>query len=326
MCTAISYNNDNHYFGRNLDLEYSYEERVTVTPRNYPFKFRRARTLESHFAMIGMSYIQDNYPLYYDGMNEHGLAMAGLNFPENAYYGGEMTGKINIASFELIPFILGSCKNLEEAKEALKNINLVALSYSEELCATPLHWMVSDKSGSIVIESTREGLVVYDNPIGVLTNNPEFDKQLFNLNNYIRISPFQPENCFAKEINLKVYSNGMGTMGLPGDFSSQSRFVKAAYVMLNSICKNDENSGISQFFHILASVEQPRGSVHVRDGKFELTSYSCCCNTDKGIYFYRTYENNRITAVDMNKEALNSSELISYGLRNRQDILFENHS
>lgn len=323
MCTAISFKTESHYFGRNLDLEYSYEERVTVTPRNYPFKFRRIRVMESHFAIIGMAYNKNGYPLYYDGMNEHGLAMAGLNFPGNAYYGSEMIGKQNIAPFELIPVVLGSCKNLEEARELAENLNLIDISFSEELPNTPLHWMVSDKTGSMVVESTREGLKLYDNPVGVLTNNPEFDKQFFNLNNYIRLSPYQPENSFAKGLELLKYSNGMGTMGLPGDFSSQSRFVKAAYVTLNSICESDEASSISQFFHILSSIEQPRGSVHVSDGRFELTSYSCCCNTDKGIYYYRTYENSRITAVDMNKEALNSREIISYNLRNKQDIFFE---
>ncbi len=323
MCTAISFKTENHYFGRNLDLEYSYEERVTITPRNYTFKFRRIRTMESHFAIIGMAYNKNGYPLYYDGMNEHGLAMAGLNFPGNAYYGSEMIGKQNIAPFELIPVVLGSCKNLDEARELAGKINLVDINFSEELLNTPLHWMISDKTGSLVIESTREGLKVYDNPVGVLTNNPDFDKQYFNLNNYIRISPNQPVNSFAKGLELFKYSNGMGTMGLPGDYSSQSRFVKAAYVRLNSICEGDEKKSISQFFHILSSVEQPRGSVHVSDGSYELTSYSCCCNTDKGIYYYRTYENSRITAVDMNKEALNGSEIVSYKLRNDQDILFE---
>lgn len=323
MCTAISFKTESHYFGRNLDLEYSYEERVTITPRNYPFKFRRIRVMESHFAIIGMAYNMDGYPFYYDGMNEHGLAMAGLNFPGNAYYGCEMIGKQNIAPFELIPLVLGSCKNLAEARELAENINLIDINFSEELPNTPLHWMISDKTGSMVIESTREGLQLYDNPVGVLTNNPEFDKQLFNLNNYIRLSPYQPENSFARGLTLLTYSNGMGTMGLPGDFSSQSRFVKAAYVTLNSICESNEEASVSQFFHILSSVEQPRGSVHVSDGRFELTSYSCCCNTDKGIYYYRTYENSRITAVDMNKEALNGSKIVSYKLRNKLDVHFE---
>ena len=86
MCTAITYTTKDHYFGRNFDLEYSYREEVTVVPRNFPFRFRRAGECASHYALIGMAFVQENYPLFYDAVNERGLGMAGLNFPGNAVY------------------------------------------------------------------------------------------------------------------------------------------------------------------------------------------------------------------------------------------------
>ena len=86
MCTAISMQTTNHYFGRNLDLEYSYLEKIVITPRHFPLTFHHQSTLSSHFAIIGMAYIKENYPLYYDATNEKGLSMAGLNFPEYADY------------------------------------------------------------------------------------------------------------------------------------------------------------------------------------------------------------------------------------------------
>ena len=86
MCTAAVYQTKDHYFGRNLDLEYSYQESITIAPRNYPFSFRKLPEMKTHYAIIGMAYVLEGYPLYYDATNEKGLSMAGLNFPGSAAY------------------------------------------------------------------------------------------------------------------------------------------------------------------------------------------------------------------------------------------------
>lgn len=323
MCTAATYKTKDHYFGRNLDLEYSYHETVTVTPRNYPFEFRKAGKTESHYAMIGMAFVQ-GYPLYYDAVNEKGLGMAGLNFPGNADYKEEQEGKINVSPFEFIPFILGQCADLKEARVLLEKINLVKINFSEQLPLSPLHWMISDREGSLVVESIKDGLKIYENPTGVMTNNPCFDMQLFNLNNYMSLSTEPPANSFSDKLNLTAYSRGMGGMGLPGDLSSASRFVKAAFTRMNSLSADTEEASISQFFHILGSVYQQRGLVHMGKGEYEITIYSSCCNTDKGIYYYTTYENSQITAVDMHREDLDGKELINYPLVTGQQINWQN--
>ncbi len=324
MCTAITYNTKDHYFGRNLDLEYSYKESVTITPRNYEFNFRKINKLKNHHAIIGMAYVVDNYPLYYDAVNECGLGMAGLNFPGNAYYHNEVSDKNNIAPFEFIPYILGSCSNIKEVKEILNNTNICNINYSDELKASPLHWIISDKEESITVESVKDGLKVYDNPVGVLTNNPTFDIQMFNLNNYLSLSTEAPVNNFSSKLNFDIYSRGMGALGLPGDLSSVSRFVKATFTKMNSLSPSDENSSISQFFHILESVYQQRGCVHMGDNKYEITIYSSCVNMDKGIYYYKTYDNSGITSVNMHKEALDSDKLVSYELISENKIYEQN--
>ena len=324
MCTAITYNTKNHYFGRNFDLEFSYKETVTITPRNYPFKFKNGNDIDKHYAIIGMSYVSDNYPLYYDGINEKGLAMAGLNFPNNADYKEEKNDKDNVASFEFIPWILSQCSNIKEARELLNKINISKISFSEQLQASPLHWIISDRENSITVESVKDGLKIYDNPVGVLTNNPTFDIQMFNLNNYMSLSIEPPENNFSKNLNLDTYSRGMGALGLPGDLSSASRFVKATFTKMNSISGDSESESISQFFHILGSVEQQRGCVHMGEDKYEITIYSSCCNMDKGIYYYKTYENSQITCVDMFKENLDGTELINYDLIKNPKIYMQN--
>ncbi len=324
MCTAITYNTKDHYFGRNLDLEYSYKETVTITPRNYPFKFRKVNDINRHYAIIGMAYVLDNYPLYYDAINEKGLGMAGLNFPSNADYKKEDESKDNIAPFEFIPWVLSQCANINEVKELLNKINLVDLSFSKELPVSPLHWIIADKEKSITVESVKEGIKVYDNEVGVLTNNPTFDIHMFNLNNYMSLSIEPPKNNFSKKLNLKTYSRGMGALGLPGDLSSASRFVKAAFTKMNSLSGDSEKESISQFFHILSSVYQQRGCVYMGEDKYEITIYSSCCNLDKGIYYYTTYENSQITGIDMNKENLDGDKLVNYDLIKDQQILMEN--
>lgn len=324
MCTAISFRTKDHYFGRNMDYEFSYEESVTVTPRNYPFIFRKVKPLYEHYAMIGMAYVVEDYPLYYEATNEKGLSMAGLNFPGNAVYHDEAEEKDNIAPFEFIPWVLGQCATVEESKALLLKMNMVNIHFSEELLLSPLHWMISDGEHSITVESVKEGLKVYDNPVGVLTNNPPFETQMFMLNNYMSLSKEHPQNHFSKELNLNAYSRGMGAMGLPGDLSSSSRFVKAAFTKLNSVSGDSESESISQFFHILTSVEQQRGCVHIDNGQYELTIYSSCCNTDKGIYYYTTYENSQVTAVDMYREDLEADKPVSYPLVTGQQISWQN--
>ena len=324
MCTAITYNTKNHYFGRNLDLEYSYHESVTITPRNYIFKFRNGEEIKSHYAIIGVSYVNSNYPLYYDGVNEKGLGMAGLNFPGNADYKEIDENKNNIAPFEFIPYVLSKCANIEEVKELLKDINIANINFSDELKASPLHWIISDKEKSITVESVKEGLKVYDNVVGVLTNNPTFDIHMFNLNNYMSLSIEPPVNNFSKKLNFDTYSRGMGALGLPGDLSSASRFVKATFTKMNSLSGDSEKESISQFFHILDSVCQQRGCVHMGDNLYEITIYSSCANMDEGIYYYKTYDNSQITEVDMYKENIDGDKLVSYELIKDGEIYHQN--
>ena len=324
MCTAATYKTKDFYFGRTLDYEFSYGDEVTITPRNYVFNFREKEKIETHYAIIGMAYVTENYPLYYDAINEKGLGMAGLNFVGNAYYREKVEGKDNIAQFEFIPWILSQCASVADAKKLIEKINLTNVQFNEKLPLAQLHWIISDSNESITVESVKEGIKVYPNPVGVLTNNPPFNQQMFELNKYMQLSSKSPENRFSKELNLEKYSRGMGAIGLPGDLSSQSRFVRVAFVKMNSKSSDTEEESVSQFFHILNSVDQQRGCCELDDGKYEITIYTSCCNVSKGIYYYTTYNNHQITAIDMNKEELESENLIRYPIILNEQIKFQN--
>ena len=324
MCTAATYKTRDFYFGRTLDYEFSYGEEVTVTPRNFPFAFRDGEVFDRHYAIIGMAHVAENYPLYYDAVNEKGLAMAGLNFPGNACYEKPVKGKRNVAVFELIPYVLCQCVSVAEAKELLSALNLTDTPFSSQLPPTPLHWIISDRGESITVEAMKDGLHIYPNPVGVLTNNPPFTMQMQQLANFMHLSPQEPESRFSPNVTLSAYSRGMGALGLPGDLSSQSRFVRVAFTKENSVSGESETESVNQFFHILGSVAQTRGCCRLADGSCEITIYTSCCNADKGIYYYTSYENQQIIGVDMRREYLEDCRLARYPLTEPQPFQIQN--
>lgn len=324
MCTCITLKTKDNYFGRNLDLEYRFNESVVITPRNYEFKLKNNSSINTKYAMIGMATVVENYPLYAEATNEKGLSMSGLYFPKNAYFFEENTSKLNLTPYELIPYFLGQYSTVSEIKKIIKKLNITNIPFKETLPVSELHWMISDEFESIVVEQMQDGLKVYDNPIGVLTNNPPFDYHLANINNYMNLTPFYEENRFSNKVNLTQYGQGMGAIGLPGDNSPSSRFVRAAFNKLNSVCKDDEISSVTQFFHILDSVSMVGGATITKEGKCDITTYSCCTNMNEGIYYYKTYTNNQITAIKMTETEKNKSSLSIYNLIENQQIKYEN--
>lgn len=313
MCTAIVFSPKDHYFGRNLDLEVSFGQQVVITPRNYPFNFRKMPPIKKHYALIGIALVTNSYPLYFDAVNEEGLGMAGLNYPDNAYYPDFEDGKDNISPFEFIPWILGQAKNLAEAKKLLTQINLINLNFSEKLQLSPLHWLIADKTGkAIVVESDRSGLHIYDNPLGVLTNNPSFPYQMMNLNNYADVSPKMPVNNFASAVKMKGYSRGLGSRNLPGGMDAESRFVRVSFNKFNAPKSDSDQENVVNYFHILHSVEQQKNLDEVAPGQFEYTIYSDGADLEKGKFYYTTYQNSQINEVDLKKADLGSQKLITF--------------
>ena len=301
MCTAATYQTRDFYMGRTLDYEFSYGEEIVITPRRFPIALRHGGVMDTHYAIIGTEHVAEGFQLYYDAVNEKGLGMAGLNFVGSAQYAEVVPDRENIAQFEFIPRLLGRCATLAEAREALRTLNLTGTPFSERLPASQLHWLLADKSGAVVIESVADGLKIYDDPAGVLTNNPPFPQQMFALNNFMHLSPKQPENL-----------------------SSASRFVRAAFARLHSVSGEGEADSVGQFFHILGAVEQQNGCCEVRPGEYERTIYTSCWNADRGIYYYTTYTNRRISAVELRREDLDAAALIRYPMRTREDIFYQN--
>ena len=309
MCTAISYNN---YFGRNLDLEYSYNEQVVITPKNYRFNFTDNRILDKGYAIIGVATVCENYPLYYDACNEYGLAGAGLNFPYNDLYSNDENSVMQkIAPYEILPAVLRTCKSIAEVKELLTNTIFINKSFNDNFKATNMHYMFADSCSSITVESKNGVVNVYDNTVNVLTNTPTFIEQIENLKQY--------QNLTNEETNKTLNSKGTGALGLPGDFTSKSRFVRAEFLLRTTVSLGND---LTEFYNVLSSVAEPKGSVKVNDNKYFYTQYSSCMDLKEKIYYYKTYENSRIYAVRLSN--IDGKDLAAYDLIKTQDIRFQN--
>ena len=303
MCTALK---TGSCFGRTLDLEYTYAEQVVLSPRDFPFSMRHRPALTRHYAILGMATVAEGFPLYYDALNEHGLAMAGLNFPHSAMYSPATEG--DVASFELIPLVLGQCENVEEAKRLLAGVRVCNTAFSEAFQPTRLHWMIADTKTSIVVEAVEEGVKIYDNPVGVMTNEPPFSSLLEQWEPFAHLTAEEPTPTPPH------LGRGSGSLGLPGDFTSPSRFVRAAFIAAHSAAEGDV---AGQFFHAMAAVEVPRGCLRLSDGKWVVSQYTSCMELREKVYYYRTYGCQRIHAVRMVTEGV---ALVAYPLPQSEDV------
>ena len=316
MCTTIA---RGQYFGRNMDLDCGFGERIVITPRGYVFDFRKVAPMPRHYAMIGMAAVLEEYPLYADAVNEMGLCMAGLNFPGNAYYPDQMnTEKYNVSPFELIPWVLGQCANIAEAKALMDETHLISVPFSGSVPLTPLHWHIADKSGSVVLESTASGLCIYDDPVGVLTNNPPFDFHLVNLSHYANLNNQTPRDEAFAHMGTQVTGMGLGAHGLPGDYSSASRFIKAAWLNRFADMEN-ENGAIAQMLHILSALSPVKGAVLTADGKSHYTTYTACMDAENGVYYYKTYFDTRLHAVKLYDYSFDEAQLYQVPLHGEEN-------
>ena len=294
MCTAIK---DAHLFGRTLDLAESYGEQVVISPRRYPFFFTHEGKSTNHHAIIGTAHISAGVPLYYDAMNEKGLCIAALRFYPLSCYHEKQDGKHAVASFELIPWLLCNCSDAEEAKRLLGNTSITSDRFSSKLPSAPLHWMVSDEKESFVIESTADGIKIYDNSIGVLTNAPAFPDQLQGI---------------ASDILLSRRTDYTDNASIPGALSSTARFQRVLDAKSKTEPTTNEDEAISRFFHILGTVNQPDGVWRTEEMQPMRTVYTSCMDTARQIYFFTTYTCRQIRGVRLKNAHLDLDTLTAF--------------
>lgn len=321
MCTCVAYYNGGSLLGRNLDVDTDYGEKIIITPRAHAFISAQGSKIGSGAAIIGIGTLIDGYPMYFDAVNEHGLAMAALNFVGNAKYKKSTGAPNEVAVYELIPYILRNAKNTDEARAVLEKIIITDTPPNDKTPVAELHWTICDKNGSVIaVESVTDGVKIYDNPVGVMTNNPPFPFHLDNLSGYMNLTAAEPHNRFSSKIELLAYSRGMGAIGLPGDLSSASRFVRAAFIKLNITHKKSTAESKNALMHVLSAVEQQSGCA-VFGGKSEITAYSAVIDLENPSYSFKTYSNSRIREVVLNERERMANEPILYPIYGDNDVL-----
>ena len=324
MCTAINDIGRYHLFGRTLDLDRSYGEATVILPRSATVEFSREWASVYHFAMIGTATVVDGVPLFFDALNEKGLAAAALNFSDIAVYSNVRKNAHNVASFELIPWVLGRCESVSCAVQLLKDTNVTSDSFKADMPTTPLHWLIADGHESITVEPSENGLEIHKNPFGVLTNAPEFRFHSMNASIYMKVSPSEPENSLCPTVELSTYSRGMGGIGLPGDMSSASRFVRAVFSKEHTAQAHSEIEAVSRFFHIMETVSLPSGFARTPSDQPISTVYTSCACTQSKTYYYTTYADRRIRAVRLDEHSLELSRLQVFHREEKEDISYLN--
>ncbi len=279
MCTVISVTSGGHLVGRTLDLDRSYGEQVVKVPAGKHFRLRAMGEADTRYAILGMGLMAGDYPLLYDGFNEKGLCMAGLNFPHSAWYAPEGEGP---APYELIPWLLGTCATVAEARQALAGRVLRSIPFSPQIPTAPMHWMICDREIAIVLEQTRQGLAIYDNPAGVMTNEPPLPYHLQNLARYQGLSVSNPQGA-------EVHYQGLGSVSLPGGLDSPGRFVRAAFTAQNALWEGTAAERVEQMLHVMGSVEMVKGLCRIPSGELDYSVYTAVMDPESGRYYYRTY-------------------------------------
>lgn len=312
MCTGVRFNDGegNMYFGRNLDWSAGYGQKVVITPRGYKYKSAFVGEMGGS-ALIGMGIVAEGVPLYFDCANEHGLAVAGLNFPGYASYAKDAVDrKINVAAYEFPLWVALNFKTVDEVEKALKNVAIVAKPINAKYPVSQLHWIIGDAKRSIVVESTANGLEVFKNEADVLTNQPGYGWHKENLRNYMNLFPQMPKEVKWNKTKLTAFGSGSLMRGLPGDYYSPSRFVRVAYLNTHYPAQATEAANVSRLFHTLTGVAMIDGAAAMIDGTFEKTIYTGGYSSRTKTYYYNTYEDPTIRSVALNDYGLNAAKLI----------------
>jgi len=278
---------------------------------------------EAKYAAIGANGL--GLPIIMDGFNEQGLA-GGLLYAPNISEFQTITpaeSDLSIASYEMLVYALTNFATVDEVKEGFRKIKVNQSPLKFFKGVVPLHMTLHDASGkSIVVEYIGGELQIHDNPTGVLTNAPHFTWHLNNLGNYANLSTSNPAPIKVGDINFSSPSSGGGMMGLPGDMSSPSRFVRAFFMAQNVPAKQDAQQQVSNAFHILNNFDISPGLVSLgggfggATGGFEKTYWSSVSDMKNQIFYIRTYNDPGVQAMRMADIDLSIPEIKTYNLNN----------
>lgn len=317
MCTAMTLESKQgeNFFGRTMDFSYPIEPELFVVPRKH--RWQSIATTDQYintYSFIAIGQEKEGMLSFFDGVNEAGFAVAVLYFEGYAHYEELTENKKLIASLDFVHYLLGHCRSTNDLKNLLKDLAIVGVADPVTQRVAPLHWFATDKTGkTVVIEQTKTGLEMIDNPIGVMANSPDLRWHLTNLRNYMNLSTTQKDQVYWQKVSLTPFGQGMGTFNLPGGFTSPERFVRTAFLKTHIPTPSDQSETLMACFHIMNSVSIPKGIVLTSRGTDDYTKYMAFMNTKTCSYYFKTYENNQIISANLWDYDVSNKRLIRLG-------------
>lgn len=328
-CSSITFvtKDNKHLIGRTYDEFGGSENQVLFLPKDYTVFLQNGDTegIPAKYSVLGMGVINTfrfigiHTPILTDAMNTNGLMCTVLYYPHFAQYDTNSGAKYQVNPVFFPYFLLAECATVEEVVELLKDVNLTTekIVEGEDM---PLHFMITDKTGeSVVIEPDAGGITVHRNSMGVLTNSPNYEWHKTNLRNYINITDTPKNPQIINGYEIEELGEGTGGLGIPGDYTPVSRFVRVAFYKHYSPQPENEIQAVTQMFHVFSAVDIPEGAVKVNDTLSEYTLYMSAMCAESLTYYYSSYENRRITAIDLNK-IKDETGVKLFGRSSEQDI------
>lgn len=316
MCTAITLKDkdNNCYFGRTMDFSYELNPSIYFSPKHFTWSNTPNSKIVNKYCFIGIGQNISRI-VFTEGVNEEGVAVAALYFPGYAVYDSPYSDKRHkIESLEIVNFLLGNCSSVDEAFLIMNHTSIIGVEDNITHAVAPLHWIVTDKTGKcLVIENTIDGLHLMKNPIGVLTNSPNFEWHMTNLNNYLNISNYQVEQAHWNDLILMPFGQGAGAIGLPGDYSPPSRFVRTAFLKSHIHMLENSEEALVAYFHIMNSATIPKGIVMTNRGTIDYTQYISFIDLHNLKYYFKTYNSLNTFSVELTPTLMETDAFTEIG-------------
>jgi choloylglycine hydrolase len=314
-CTGITLNaaDGSVVYGRTLEWgAFDLKSRLIIIPRGYELvgttpDGKPGLKWKAKYGVAGIDAVEKNIVI--DGINENGLAVGVFYHPGFAQYQKYLPGQADktLGPLDVAAFILTQFASVEEVRSAMDAVRVVPVVEPALGFPPPVHYIVTEPSGkSIVMEYLKGQLTIFDNPLGVITNAPSYDWHMTNLRNYINLSPVALPGKKIEDLDFKPLGGGSGMIGLPGDFTPPSRFVRAVAFSKTARRTADAQETLYELFRILDSFNVPLGAAEGSDGSSlgtngmrSATIWTSAQDTKNRVLYYHTQHNRRVRMVDL---------------------------
>lgn len=324
MCTSLTYQttSGDQFLARTMDFGFELGGRPVVIPRHHHFdSVTNEVGYDAPYSFVGTGRDLNGYTLI-DGVNEHGVSAAALYFAGQAQYAETTaTGKVNLAPHEVLMWILGNVQSTAELEQRLNDLNIMNAAAPLLNIVVPLHWIISDQSGATyVLEREADGVHYMKNPVGVMTNTPDFGWHLKNLSNYVQLQPTPHPDRQYGDMQVSAFGPGSGALGMPGDYTSVSRFVRTVYMRQHTTAVATDAEAVNALSHMLNSVEIPKGVKIKADGSADYTQYRAYMSMHEPAFYMQPYEDQTITRVALTEELMNADQPTEFAVKSTQQF------